>query len=57
MSSTDTKKKDIDYNSNGSVLNPLKALSFFAKKPVTEKLEPRIAAERYRGFHVNDWEK
>ena len=57
MSSADTKKKDIDYNSNGSVLNPLKALSFYAKKPVTEKLEPRIAAERYRGFHINDWEK
>ena len=57
MSSADAKKKDIDYNSNGSVLNPLKALSFFAKKPVTEKLEPRIAAERYRGFHLNDWEK
>ncbi|MEJ2212924.1 MAG: FAD-dependent oxidoreductase [Gammaproteobacteria bacterium] len=57
MSSADTKKKDIDYNSNGSVLNPLKALSFYAKKPVTEKLEPRIAADRYRGFHINDWEK
>jgi glutamate synthase (NADPH/NADH) small chain len=48
---------DIDYKDKGSILNPLRALSFFARKPVTEKLEPRPASERYRGFHVNDWEK
>ncbi len=33
------------------------ALSFFGRKPVTEALMPRPASERYRGFHVNDWEK
>ena len=48
---------DIAYKDKGSILNPLRALSFFGRKPVTEKLEPRLAAERYRGFHVNDWEK
>ena len=50
-------KFNIQHSDSGSILNPLRALSFFARKPVTEKLEPRIAAERYRGFHVNDWEK
>jgi len=56
---TDNTKKyaSIEHASKGSVLNPLKSLAFFARRPVTEKLEPRIAAERYRGFHVNDWEK
>jgi glutamate synthase (NADPH/NADH) small chain len=48
---------DIDYKNKGSLLNPLKNLSFFGRKPITEPLEPRIAAERYRGFHLNDWEK
>ncbi len=48
---------DIKYKDKGSILNPLRALSFFGRKPVTEKLEPRPASERYRGFHVNDWEK
>ena len=48
---------DIDYKSKGSILNPLKGLSFFARKPVTEPLGPRVAAVRYRGFHLNDWEK
>jgi len=57
MSDSQKKPNDIDYQSKGSVLNPLKSISFFARKPVTEPLEPRVAAERYRGFHVNDWEK
>jgi glutamate synthase (NADPH/NADH) small chain len=47
----------IDYKDSGSILNPLKALSFFARPAVTEPLEPRLAALRYRGFHLNDWEK
>jgi glutamate synthase (NADPH/NADH) small chain len=46
---------DIDYKARGSILNPLKALAFFGRKPVTVPLEPRPAAERYRGFHLNDW--
>lgn len=48
---------DIDYKDKGSILNPLRALSFFGRKPVTMPLGPRPAAERYRGFHVNDWDK
>ncbi|MBA1331954.1 hypothetical protein QQ73_12780, partial [Candidatus Endoriftia persephone str. Guaymas] len=48
---------DIDYKDKGSILNPLKSLQFFARKPVTEPLEPRPAAENYRGFHLNDHEK
>ncbi|RDH89899.1 MAG: oxidoreductase [endosymbiont of Seepiophila jonesi] len=47
---------DIDYKEKGSILNPLKSLQFFARKAVTEPLEPRIASLSYRGFHVNDWE-
>ena len=47
----------IDYKKTGSILNPLKNLSFFARPAVTEPLEPRPAAPRYRGFHLNDWEK
>ncbi len=48
--------RDIDYSDKGSLLNPLKSLRFFARKPVTEKLEPRPASANYRGFHLNDWE-
>ena len=47
---------DIEYKKAGSILNPLKSLSFFARPAVTEPLEPRRAALRYRGFHLNDWE-
>lgn len=48
---------DIEYKKAGSILNPLKSLSFFTRPAVTEPLEPRRAALRYRGFHLNDWEK
>jgi glutamate synthase (NADPH/NADH) small chain len=48
---------EIDYKDRGSILAPLKALSFFARKAVTVPLAPRPAAARYRGFHLNDWEK
>lgn len=54
---SDKPQKEIGYNERGSILNPLKNLSFFTRKPITEPLEPRLAAERYRGFHLNDWEK
>ena len=47
---------DIPYKDKGSILRPIKTLSFFARKAVTEELEPRPAAANYRGFHVNDWE-
>jgi glutamate synthase (NADPH/NADH) small chain len=48
---------DIDYKKKGSILNPLKSLSFFGRKPVTAPLKPRLASLNYRGFHLNDWEK
>jgi len=43
----------------GSIFKPFKALKYLFKKPVTlrypfEKKEPAL---RYRGFHLNDWEK
>ena len=49
--------KNIKYKDIGSILNPLKSLQFYARKPITEDLEPRPAAEIYRGFHLNDMEK
>ena len=48
---------DVSYKSKGSILNPLRTLSFLTRKPVTLPLEPREAAANYRGFHLNDWEK
>ncbi|MCU7812468.1 MAG: FAD-dependent oxidoreductase, partial [Candidatus Thiodiazotropha sp. (ex Notomyrtea botanica)] len=61
-SSHDSKLKTrdtllIDHDNHGSILSPLKALQFFARKPVTVPLEPRPAAANYRGFHLNDHEK
>jgi glutamate synthase (NADPH/NADH) small chain len=44
------------FKAKGSMLRPLKALSYLGREPVTLPMEPRPAAERYRGFHVNDWE-
>ena len=32
---------DIPYKDKGSILGPLKSLGFFARKAVTERLEPR----------------
>lgn len=49
--------KKIDYKDKGSILNPLKSLQFFGRKPITEKLEPRPASASYRGFHINDMDK
>jgi glutamate synthase (NADPH/NADH) small chain len=46
---------DISYKDKGSILNPLKNLQFFGRKPVTEPLGPRPASKNYRGFHLNDW--
>ncbi len=47
---------DISYKDKGSILGPFKSLGFFSRKPVTVPFEPRIAADNYRGFHVNDWD-
>lgn len=48
---------DIAYKDNGSILGPLKNLSFLGRRPVTVPLGYRPASETYRGFHVNDWDK
>lgn len=48
---------DIKPKDKGSWLKPLKTLSFLFKEPVTLPMKPRPAAERYRGFHLNDWDK
>ena len=47
---------DIDYKAKGSILAPLKNLSFFGRPAVTVPLDPRPASKVYRGFHLNDWE-
>ncbi len=43
----------------GSILKPFKALRYLGEKPVTIRVpyEYRPTAERYRGFHINDWDK
>jgi len=43
----------------GSILSPFKAVNFLFKKPRTLRypFEPKEPAPRYRGFHLNDWEK
>ncbi|MCD6117527.1 FAD-dependent oxidoreductase [bacterium] len=45
--------------SNTSYLNPLKAVKYLFKKPQTLQypFETNPIADRYRGFHKNDWEK
>lgn len=42
-----------------SSVTPIKTLKFLFKKPITFKFpfETREASPRYRGFHLNDWEK
>ncbi|MBV2089475.1 MAG: FAD-dependent oxidoreductase [Candidatus Thiodiazotropha sp. (ex Ctena orbiculata)] len=47
----------IEHEEAGSILSPLKALQFFMRKPVTVPLQPRPAADNYRGFHLNDHDK
>lgn len=43
----------------GSFLKPFKSLKYIGEKPVTIRVpyEERPTAERYRGFHLNDWDK
>ena len=43
----------------GSILTPLTALKFLFKKPHTLRFpfELKEISPRYRGFHINDWEK
>jgi glutamate synthase (NADPH/NADH) small chain len=43
----------------GSFLSPFKAVNFLLRKPRTLRypFERKEPAPRYRGFHLNDWEK
>ena len=43
----------------GSFLTPFKAIKFLFRKPRTFlfPFQNRDASERYRGFHINDWDK
>ena len=43
----------------GSFLSPFKAIKFLFKKPRTFlfPFQQREASKRYRGFHLNDWDK
>ena len=45
--------------SKTSYLNPFKAIKYLFEKPQTIKypFETKEIADRYRGFHKNDWEK
>lgn len=45
--------------SKPSMLSPFKAIRYLFKKPKTLRypFEPKEPAERYRGLHLNDWEK
>ncbi|KPL15799.1 hypothetical protein AMJ74_00730 [candidate division WOR_3 bacterium SM1_77] len=42
-----------------SILSPFKAIRYLFKKPKTLRypFEPKEPAPRYRGLHLNDWEK
>jgi glutamate synthase (NADPH/NADH) small chain len=42
-----------------SFLSPFKAIRYFFKKPKTLRypFEPKEPAQRYRGLHLNDWNK
>ena len=42
-----------------SLLSPLKSAGFLFQKPKTLRypFELKEPAQRYRGFHLNDWEK
>ncbi len=42
---------------SGSLFRPLKALGTLFEAPITLPMAPRPAAERYRGFHLNDHNK
>jgi len=51
--------KEKTADKKGSILSPFKAANYLFKKPRTLKypFEPKEPALRYRGFHLNDWEK
>lgn len=51
--------KEKTANKKGSILSPFKAINYLFKKPLTLRypFEPKEPSLRYRGFHLNDWEK
>jgi glutamate synthase (NADPH/NADH) small chain len=51
--------KEKTTDKKGSILSPFKAVNFLFKKPRTLRypFEAKEPALRYRGFHLNDWEK
>ena len=51
--------KEKTTDKKGSILSPFKAVKYLFKKPCTLRypFEPKEPALRYRGFHLNDWEK
>jgi len=51
--------KEKTTDKKGSFVKPFKAINFLFKKPRTLRypFEPKEPAIRYRGFHLNDWEK
>lgn len=53
MADKKPKKKE------GSILGPLNAIKYLFRKPKTLRypFERKEPAPRYRGFHLNDWEK
>jgi len=51
--------KEKTTDKKGSFLSPFKAVNYLFKKPRTLRypFERKKPALRYRGFHLNDWEK
>ncbi len=50
---------DKDKKFAKSIFAPFKSLKFLGEKPLTLRYpkETQPTAERYRGFHINDWDK
>jgi glutamate synthase (NADPH/NADH) small chain len=60
MKQTEQRRQKTDNrNKKGSFLSPFKAIKFLWKKPKTLRypFELKEPALRYRGFHLNDWDK
>ena len=51
--------KEKPTHQKGSIVSPFKAIYYLFRKPRTLRypFEPKEPALRYRGFHLNDWEK
>jgi glutamate synthase (NADPH/NADH) small chain len=51
--------KEKPTHQKGSIVSPFKAINYLFRKPRTLRypFEPKEPAPRYRGFHLNDWEK